>query len=485
SDSTKTDLYARAGIEDVSEFYRTKFVSEEVLDARYFRALDRFDMRFARTMWVYDNVRAGSSLLDVGCGAGMLALLKRKGVALTGVDLSAECAAAARRNGYDSTCRASLSRLPFADRSFDYVASLDVLGHVGFEEKDAVLSEIRRVLRPGGTTLHGIECIDRAAQKDYDEMSPEELRRFVEVDGHVGLEEGHEHAARFRRFFAHVAYEPRYTLCLSSEEFVKQAESYGLPFEADFVEYLRGLSFRERRAFDMAMGYVFGKISDLHLRLPPSGLYIFLKASDRPLGPFYNEHRDRRALLRHDGRADAPETNDDDVNVNSDDTQNVTNVGSRGGNNAPAFPMSPASRRCLDRDPRAVFDEGWYEPNVLPPVARWMRERARVRFDAAALSALRLDLTTHLPDLSAARPLPLEIALDGRTLCAFSLYRYGWLELTIELPERLTPPAGEAETRFELELRAGRTWRPRPGDPDNRDDRELSVAVCNLEIFTR
>src|SRR2546430_332782 len=197
------DLYRRAGVEDLAEFYRTKFVSEEVLDARYFRALDRFDMRFARTMWVYDNVRSGSSVLDLGCGAGMLALLKRKGVTLAGGDLS------------------------------------------------------------------------------------------------------QEHAARFRRFFAHVAWEPRYALCLSSEEFIKQRDEYGLPFESDFVEYLRGLSFSERRAFDMAMGYVFSKISDLHVRLPKSGLYVFLKASDAPLGSFYNEHRDRSALLGGDAAARA------------------------------------------------------------------------------------------------------------------------------------------------------------------------------------
>src|SRR2546423_384100 len=190
------DLYRRAGIEDLAEFYRTKFVSDEVLDARYFRALDRFDMRFARTMWVY-----------------------------------------------------------------------------------------------------GIECTDRSTQKSYEEMTAEELRRFVSVDGHVGLEEEQEHAARFRRFFREVAWESRYTLCLSSEEFVKQADEYGLPFDADFVEYLRGLTFAERRAFDMAMGYVFGKISDLHISLPKSGLYVFLKASDSPLGSFYNEHRDRRALF--------------------------------------------------------------------------------------------------------------------------------------------------------------------------------------------
>ena len=131
--SANDNLYRRAGIHDLGEFYRTKFVSDEVLDERYFKPLDRFDIRFARTMWVYDNVRAGSTVLDLGCGAGMLALLKRKGVTLVGVDVSAECAKAARRNGYDVTSSALLTKLPFPDHSFDYVVSLDVLGHVAFE----------------------------------------------------------------------------------------------------------------------------------------------------------------------------------------------------------------------------------------------------------------------------------------------------------------------------------------------------------------
>jgi SAM-dependent methyltransferase len=448
------DLYKRAGVEDLSEFYRTKFVSDEVLDARYFRALDRFDVRFARTMWVYDNVRAGSSVLDLGCGAGMLALLKRKGVTLAGVDLSPEGALASRRNGYDFTCSAELTRLPFADDSFDYAVSLDVLGHVDFAEKDAALSEIRRVLRHGGVTLHGIECTDRLARGSYEEMTEEELRRFVAVDGHVGLEEEHEHAERFGRFFAHVAWEPRYALCLSSEEFIKQRDEYGLPFEPDFVEYLRGLSHSERRAFDMAMGYVFGKVSDLGLRLPRSGLYVFLKASDAPLGPFYNEHRDRSALFNGPGSEGACET-----------------------------PAREAPRPlCLDR--AADFDDGWYEPNVIPPVARWMGRRARVRFRAPSLRALRLDLTTHMPGLGpedasrATRPLRLEILLNGRSLSSLSLYRYGWLSLLLEVPEELSRARD-----FELELRADRTWRPRPDDPENRDDRELSIAVCNIEAF--
>jgi cyclopropane fatty-acyl-phospholipid synthase-like methyltransferase len=447
SPSSKDDLYRRAGIEDVAEFYRTKFVSDEVLDARYFRALDRFDIRFARTMWVYDNVRAGASVLDLGCGAGVLALLKRKGMTLTGVDLSAECAAAARRNGYDATAAVELSTLPFPDESFDYVVSLDVLGHIPAAEKDAVLAEVRRVLRAGGVTLHGIECTDRSAQKSYDEMTPEELARFVAVDGHVGLEEEQEHAERFRRFFRHVAWESRYTLCLSSEEFVKQHDEYGLPFESDFVEYLRGLSFAERRAFDMAMGYVFGKISDLHISLPRSGLYVMLKASDAPLGSFYNEHRDRSALFASAApREDAPTG------------------------------QTPRAV-CLDR--AGVFDKGWYEPNILPPVARWMGQRGRVRFRADAPHALTLDLTTHLPDLHA-RPLGVELSLNGELLCAFSLLRNGWLGLRVDVPGHLA--TGDD---YELELRADRTWQPRPDDPENPDDRELSIAVCNLEVFPR
>ncbi len=441
---SKNDLYRLAGITDVGEFYRTKFVSDEVLDPRYFKALDRFDLRFARTMWVYDNVRADSSVLELGCGAGMLALLKRKGVFLTGVDLSPECAIAAHRNGYDAAFAAELSHLPFPDSRFDYVVSLDVLGHVGFEEKDAVLAEVRRVLKPDGLTMHGIECTDRLTQQSYDNMSPEELRRFIEIDGHVGLEEEQEHASRFQRFFRYVAWEPRYTLCLSSEEFLKQADKYGLPFEPDFLDYLRNLSFKERCAFDMAMGYVFGKISDLHIQLPKSGLYVFLKAANVPLGSFYNEHRDRRELLA-EGSLTAAEK---------------------------SF--------CLDRSAEVTFDNGWYEPNILPPVARWIGSRGVVNFRAGKLSKITLDLTTHIPDLRE-HPLGLEILLNGVGVCAFSLFRYGWLTVGFLVSEELY---ATAEGKYQLEIRSSRTWQPRPVADETRDDRELSVAVCNIEIHS-
>ena len=430
------DLLKAAGIDDITKFYRDRFFTGGVLDARYFDAINRFDIGFARTMWVYDNVRRGAAVLDLGCGEGVLALLKRKDVYLAGVDFSPELVSLALRNGYDTACVAEVTELPFETASFDYVVSLDVLGHVAFDEKDALLAEIKRVLRPYGVTMHGIETLNRELHGDYASMSGEKLAHFIGVDGHIGLEVDEEIAARFRKFFTSVQAEPRYTLCLSVAEFIKQYDHYGVPFDADFIDYLRGLSFTERHAFDMAMGYVFGKISDLGLRLPSSGLYLLVKASNAAPEPFYNAHRDRSDLLSNDSDA-----------------------------------------RILDVWSRAAFGTGWYPANHLPRVARWMNERSRLQFEAGPFSRLRLELTTHIPELRS-QPIELHFDLNGVRLCGLSLLDYGWLELEIDIPE-----SQRASGRFELVVTASRTWQPALHDQKSSDDRHLSIAVCNIELI--
>jgi ubiquinone/menaquinone biosynthesis C-methylase UbiE len=417
-----TDLLKAADTGDIAKFYRDRFYTGGVLDARHFDAVNRFNIGFARTMWVYDNVRRGASVLDLGCGEGVLALLKRKCVYLAGVDFSPELVELARHNGYDTACVAQLTELPFADGSFDYVVSLDVFGHIAFDEKDAVLAEIKRVLRPDGVTMHGIESLNRELHGDYASMSEEKLAHFIGIDGHIGLEVDEEIAARFAKFFTSVQSEPRYTLCLSVAEFIKQYDEYGVPFEADFIDYLRGLSFTERNAFDMAMGYVFGKISDVGLKLPSSGLYLLVKASNTAPEPFYNAHRDRSDLFSSD----------------------------------------------------AAFGAGWYAANHTPRIARWMNDHSRLQFSATNVSKIRLELMTHIPELKS-KPIELHFALNGVEVCSFSLIEYDWLTLEIEVPAELRPP-------FELEIHASRTWQPALHDANSNDDRHLSIAVCNLEI---
>ena len=262
----KKNFYERAGIFNQAQFYGALYASGELLHPDYFHALERFHIRWARTMWVYDNVAEGSTLLDLGSGAGLLSLLKRKHVKLFGVDLSGDCARATLRNGYDFACTADLKALPFTEACFDYVVSLDVMGHIQFEEKDAVLGEVRRVLKPEGVTMHGIEIMNTDKRKDYQQMSEEELKRFVQIDGHVGMESEPDTIARFSRFFAYVQARPRFSICQSAEELVKQADEYGVPLcDGDLLDYLRNLSHNERRAFNMAMGYVFQQISEATL----------------------------------------------------------------------------------------------------------------------------------------------------------------------------------------------------------------------------
>jgi ubiquinone/menaquinone biosynthesis C-methylase UbiE len=390
-------------------------LADEVFDARYFKALDRFDISLALTMWVYDNVRAGSQVLHVGCGAGTLALLKRKGVTITGVDTSREFVLAARRNGYDASFQADPSSLPFPGQSFDYVVSFGLLDALAGSEEESLLTEMKRVLRSDGVSLHGIESSNAVTGKD--------------------------HTTRFLKVFQHVAIEPRCDFCLSAEDFL-DANGQESKLEPDFLEYLRGLSFKERRAFDLAMGYVCSRVSDLGVSMPSTATQFLLKASDAPLGSFYDEHRDRRGLFSHSGIA----RTEDDL--------------------------------CLDRSSQAVFDDGWFQPALLPPVARWMSKQAGIRFRANEMAAITLDLTTRIPDLIR-QPLGLEISLNGVRLCAFTLYRYGWLEVAINIPESLCiKSSGE----FELALRADRTAPLKQSENDANDDREVSIAVCNLTV---
>lgn len=443
---TKQSLYKFAGIDDLAEFYRLRYASGEVLDANYFDAVNRFDIRWTRTMWIYDNVRRGSSVLDLGCGAGVLALLKRKGVTLTGIDISSDCAALAQQNGYDEARIGDLAQLPFADHSFDYVVSLDVLGHVEFAQKDQVLAEIKRVLKPDGVSLHGVECMNREQQKDYSEMSEEELRAFVAVDGHVGMEDEPANAARFGRFFKHVRTEPRYSVCVPCEELVKLADDYQLPrCDKDLLDYLRGLSANERRAFNMAMGYVYDRISSYQIKMPASG-YLLVKASDEPLADFYGEHADRTELF--------PQLLEPGV----------------------AGPI------CLDRSSRAAFTSGWYAAENLPPIARWMSASGTIRFQTRSLSRLGFDLTSHIPDL-AGRPLALEFRFNGELVGAMALAQNGWTKMELDLKQLAGRIVIDDIIDAVFEISASRTWQPRSTNPESCDDRELSIAVCNVEVF--
>ncbi len=90
-------------------------------------------------------------ILDVGCGTGAnLQMLAQFGAA-EGVDVSTEALDFCRARGLAQVKQGAAESLPFEDASFDLVTGLDVVEHL--DDDIAGLSEMRRVLRPGGRAV--------------------------------------------------------------------------------------------------------------------------------------------------------------------------------------------------------------------------------------------------------------------------------------------------------------------------------------------
>ena len=89
------------------------------------------------------------SILDAGCGTGAtMAYLRDYGVP-TGVDLSPEALRLCGSRRVPRICQASITDLPFPDKTFDLITSFDVLSEAGPVKDEQGLDEFLRVLRAG------------------------------------------------------------------------------------------------------------------------------------------------------------------------------------------------------------------------------------------------------------------------------------------------------------------------------------------------
>ena len=104
-------------------------------------------------------VNHGHEFLDIGCGTGDLAIAvmqKAPTTRVTGIDVSPDMLARAtvktQKAGLSDRItyqQADATELPFRDASFDGIISAFCIRNI--VDRSAALSEMRRVLRPGGT----------------------------------------------------------------------------------------------------------------------------------------------------------------------------------------------------------------------------------------------------------------------------------------------------------------------------------------------
>jgi len=124
-------------------------------------------------------LQPGEDVLDVGSGAGMDSLVAAQMVgasgSVSGIDMTPEMVVKARGSvaemglGNVTIVEGSAEHLPFDDACFDVVISNGVIDLI--PDKDAVFSEITRVLRPGGR----IQLADVTIQNPVSEESKRDI----------------------------------------------------------------------------------------------------------------------------------------------------------------------------------------------------------------------------------------------------------------------------------------------------------------------
>jgi SAM-dependent methyltransferase len=144
--------------------FQTRAIMDRLLEATARAEQQHFWFRgfrrFVRPL--LDEAAAGRRalrILDCGCGTGNnLRMLRAYGQA-AGIDITASGLEYGRRQGERLLARASAITLPFSDGTFDLVTSFDVIYAFDDQMAGAALSEMHRVLVPGGHLVLNVAAL--------------------------------------------------------------------------------------------------------------------------------------------------------------------------------------------------------------------------------------------------------------------------------------------------------------------------------------
>ena len=183
------------------------------------------------------ELKRGQHVLDVGCGWGSFAIhaAQRHGVHVTGITLSPPQTETARRRAAeagvgDRTDFRVVDYRELAGASFDAVASIGMVEHVGGERMDEYAQRLRGALRPGAPLLnHGIANLRQADPKPgafssryvFPDGAPQPLSRVL-----VALERAQlqiHHIEEFREDYAETLRQWARLLDENQEEAVRLA----------------------------------------------------------------------------------------------------------------------------------------------------------------------------------------------------------------------------------------------------------------------
>jgi len=187
-----------------------------------------------------------TDLFDEGVSMGLFPCLASHAPTVVGIDISAAIVQAAQtRHSTLQAAGADVRRLPFADRSFDLVVSNSTLDHFAdLSDVLVALSELHRVLRPGGELLLTLDNLANPIVAIRNVLPFRMLNRLGLVPYYVGATCG---PARLRKlllrsnFDVHAVgtleHSPRF-LAVALAGFLERHASPAV--QTRYIEWLRG-----------------------------------------------------------------------------------------------------------------------------------------------------------------------------------------------------------------------------------------------------
>jgi ubiquinone/menaquinone biosynthesis C-methylase UbiE len=121
--------------------------------ARFAKASERWKASDGEAISAELGLSAGSSVLDVGGGTGLLArhIAAASGCSVTVLDRDSLAVDTASSRGRVTAVLGDAAAMPFPDASFDAALLIDAFHHVA--DQPSAVRETARVLRPGGVVL--------------------------------------------------------------------------------------------------------------------------------------------------------------------------------------------------------------------------------------------------------------------------------------------------------------------------------------------
>lgn len=166
----------------------------DALDVPLTEAADRLTDMMAERL----QLSAGQRVLDVGCGLGQPAarIAAADGVHVTGLSISQDQVKRATELAEKAGLAAQLEfqhgdamKLPFADESFDAAIAIESIFHM--PDREQVLSEIARVLKPGGrltlTDFFARAPIPADQQEAVDRCLRDFIMTLADVDDYLPM----------------------------------------------------------------------------------------------------------------------------------------------------------------------------------------------------------------------------------------------------------------------------------------------------------